>query len=143
LFNRSMLLIRYRTGDYATRMDSRCECGRVWDRFKDVEGHRKQEMIVGKRGARISIAALNMHGPFFDRVVRFQYFQDVAGVCILKIMVAPNFTEQDRIAIERAYKAKVGDEVQFNLVAVEEIPLTVRGKSKMVDSRLDINNIDA
>ena len=137
LFNRCMPLIRYRTGDYATRMDSRCECGRVWDRFTDVEGHRKQEMIVGKTGARISIAALNMHGPLFERVVRFQYFQDTPGVCVLKIMVAPEFTEQDRMAIEAAYKVKVGDEVQFNVVVVDEIPLTVRGKSKMVDSRLN------
>lgn len=143
LFNRCMPLIRYRTGDYATRMDSRCECGRVWDRFTDVEGHRKQEMIVGKTGARISIAALNMHGPLFERVVRFQYFQDLAGVCVLKIMVAPEFTEQDRSAIEEAYKLKVGDEVQFNVVVVDGIPLTVRGKSKMVDSRLDINNVHA
>ena len=137
LFNRCMPLIRYRTGDYATRMDSRCECGRVWDRFTDVEGHRKQEMIIGKTGARISIAALNMHGPLFERVVRFQYFQDTPGVCVLKIMVAPEFTEQDRMAIEEAYKLKVGDEVQFNVVVVDEIPLTVRGKSKMVDSRLN------
>jgi phenylacetate-CoA ligase len=94
-------------------------------------------MVVGKRGARISIAALNMHGPLFERVVRFQYFQDIPGVCVLKIMVAPEFTEQDRRAIEAAYKVKVGDEVQFNVVVVDEIPLTVRGKSKMLDSRLN------
>ena len=52
-------------------------------------------------------------------------------------MVAPEFTEQDRMAIEAAYKVKVGDEVQFNVVVVDEIPLTVRGKSKMLDSRLN------
>ena len=100
-------------------------------------------MIVGKRGARISIAALNMHGPFFERVVRFQYFQDLPGICVLKIKVAPEFTEQDRMAIEEAYKAKVGDEVQFNVVVVDEISLTVRGKSKMVDSRLETNHTHA
>jgi phenylacetate-CoA ligase len=136
-FNRCMPLIRYRTGDYATRMDPWCECGRVWDSFTDVEGHRKQEMVVGKRGARISIAALNMHGPLFERVIRFQYFQDKPGVCVLKIMVAPDFTEQDRMSIDAAYKVKVGDEVQFNVVVVDEIPLTVRGKSKTLDSRLN------
>ena len=142
LFNRCMPLIRYRTGDYAIRLDSQCECGRAWDRFTDVEGRWKQEMIVGKTGARISIAALNMHGPLFERVIRFQYFQDTPGVCVLKMIVAPDFREQDRMAIEAAYKVRVGDEVQFTVIPVDEIPSTVRGKSKMVDSRLDIN-IDA
>jgi phenylacetate-CoA ligase len=137
LFNRCMPLIRYRTGDYATRMESECECSRVWDRFTDVEGRWKQEMVVGKTGAKISIAALNMHGPLFERVVRFQYFQEATGVCVLKIMVTPDFTEQDRIGIEGAYKRKVGDELQMNVVVVDEIPLTIRGKSKMLDSRLN------
>jgi phenylacetate-CoA ligase len=111
LFNRCMPLIRYRTGDYATRVEPRCVCGRFWDRFSEVEGHRKQEMLIGKRGARISIAALNMHGPLFERVIRFQYFQDAPGVCVLKIMVAPEFTEQDFMAVESAYKVRAGDEV--------------------------------
>lgn len=136
LFNRCMPLIRYRTEDYATRLESQCECGRCWDRFKDVEGRWKQDMLVGKSGAHISMAALNMHGPLFERVIRYQYFQDTPGVCILKVMVAPEFTEQDRMAIEKAYAVKVGKEVQFEIKVVDEIPLTARGKLKILDSQL-------
>lgn len=136
LINRCMPLIRYRTEDYATRLESQCECGRCWDRFTDVEGHRKQDMLIGKSGARISMAALNMHGPLFERVVRYQYYQDTPGVCILKVMVAPEFTEQDRLAIDKAYEVKVGKEVEFKVNVVAEIPLTARGKLKILDSRL-------
>ena len=137
LFNYCMPLIRYRTGDYATRLESQCNCGRCWDRFTNVEGHRKQDMVIGKSGTHISVAALNMHGPLFERVVRYQYYQDNPGVCILKVMVTPDFTDRDRLAIERAYERKVGEEVQFKSKVVDEIPLTVRGKLKMLDSRLD------
>lgn len=136
LFNRCMPLIRYRTGDRATRLESQCECGRCWDRFTDVEGRWKQDMVMGKSGTQISVTALNMHGPLFERVVRYQYFQDTVGVCVLKVMVAPEFTEHDRIAIERAYEAKVGEEVRFKINIVDEIPLTARGKLKMLDSQL-------
>lgn len=136
LYNRCMPLIRYRTGDYATRLEGVCSCGRCWDRFTDVEGRWKQDVIVGKQGTRISMAALNMHGPLFERVRRFQYFQDTRGLCVLKIMVAPGFSEQNRLAIEKAYKEKVGDEVDFKIQVVDEIPLTGRGKLKMLDSRL-------
>ncbi len=136
LLNRCMPLIRYRTGDHATRLESQCECGRCWDRFTDVEGHRKQDMVIGESGTRISMAALNMHGPLFERVVRYQYYQDKPGICVLKVMVAPGFTDQDRTAIEMAYDAKVGNEVQFNVKVVDDIPLTMRGKLKILDSKL-------
>ena len=32
-------------------------------------------MIVGKSGARISLTALNMHGPEFTGLERFQFYQ--------------------------------------------------------------------
>lgn len=140
LDNRCMPLIRYRTGDFATRLAPECACGRVWDRFTAVEGHRKQDMVVGRNGTRISLAALNMHGPLFDKVRRFQYFQDKPGECVLKVMAAPRFTEQDRALIEAAYRDKVGGEVRFEIRLVEDIPLTARGKLKMLDSLLNTNN---
>ena len=31
------------------------------------QGRWKQDMVVGQKGSRISIAALNMHGPLFER----------------------------------------------------------------------------
>jgi len=136
LNNFCMPLIRYRTGDYATRLDSKCECGRRWDRFADVEAIWKQDMVLGRTGARISMAALNMHGPLFKRVVRYQYYQDRRGACVLKVMVLPEFTEQDRDTIEAAYNAKAGDEVRFTVRIAEEIPLTARGKLRLLDSRL-------
>ena len=52
--NKSLPLIRYRTGDYAVRCDYECKCGRQWDRFADVEGRWKQDMVIGKTGSRIS-----------------------------------------------------------------------------------------
>lgn len=137
LYNRCMPLIRYRTGDYATRLESRCACGRCWDRFTDVEGRWKQDMVIGRSGTRISIAALNMHGPLFERVVRYQYYQDRKGFCVLKVMTAPGFTEKNRMEIEKAYTGKVGDEVQFTVQEVDDIPLTARGKLKLLDSRLN------
>ncbi|MEA3358885.1 MAG: hypothetical protein U9R17_05690 [Thermodesulfobacteriota bacterium] len=81
-------------------------------------------MLIGKNGAKISIAALNMHGPLFERVLRYQYYQDRPGVCVLKV-------------IESAYEKKVGEEVRFNIKVVDEIPLTKRGKLNILDSRLN------
>ena len=76
LFNFSMPLIRYKTGDFAKKLSSSCECGRNWDRLEAVKGRWKKEFVVGLNGAKISTAALNMHGDMFAAVARYQYFQD-------------------------------------------------------------------
>lgn len=136
LLNRSMPLIRYRTGDLATRLEARCACGRCHDRFGEVEGRWKHDMIVGKSGAHISVAALNMHGPMFDRVVRYQYFQEKPGELLIRILPAPGFSDKNAQAIREAYEEKVKDEVDLVVRVVDDIPLTNRGKLKILDSRL-------
>lgn len=137
LLNRSLPLIRYRTGDLAVRCSHGCECGRQWDRFTDVVGRWRQEMIVGMDGARISLAALNMHGDLLERVVRFQYFQEQPGLCEFRVVPAPGFTQADAAAIKRAFSSKVAGALQFSVRIVDEIPLTTRGKLKLLDSRLN------
>lgn len=136
VLNWSMPLIRYRTGDLATRLEPQCECGRQYDRFTDVGAWRKFGMVVGRGGGKISIAALNMHGTIFDKVTRYQYFQERAGYCEIRLMVAPNFSQTDRLAIEKAYRKKVGGELDMRVRIVEDIPLTKRGKLKILDSQM-------
>jgi len=136
LLSRAMPLVRYRTGDYAVLEPPACECGRVWDRFSRVEGRWKQEMIVGKTGARISLTALNMHGPVFEKVRRYQYVQEKRGECILRVVVAPDFGEEDRRRIEEAYAAKTGEELTLRVAVVDNIPLTERGKLQRLVSKL-------
>ena len=67
---------------------------------------------------------------------RYAREEDEPGTCVLKEMVAPGFTEGDRQAIEAAYRDKVGEEVRFIVQLVDDIPLTARGKLKMLDSRV-------
>lgn len=132
ILNRSMPLIRYRTGDYATRAEPSCACGRSWDRFTDVEGRWKHDMLDGETGARISVTALNMHGSVFQRVSRFQYYQARPGQCTIRVVAAPGFSDADQQRIERAYRAKAGDEIDFTVEEVDEIPLTDRGKLRLL-----------
>jgi phenylacetate-CoA ligase len=128
LTNRSLPLIRYRTGDRARRLEPRCACGRALDRFDGVEGRWKREYVIGRNGSRISPAALNMHGPFFDRVRRYQYYQSVPGRMELRVVIAPGFGAEDSRALLEAFREKTGDELEVELRVVDDIPLTERGK---------------
>lgn len=136
LLNRSMPLIRYRTGDWATRREHACECGRCWDRFSDVLGRWKQEFVIGSEGEEISVAALNVHGSVYENVARYQYHQSEAGALVVRVVPTPSFTESDRDRIVRAYGDKVGRTLRVSVSVVDEIPLTARGKLKLLDSTL-------
>ena len=137
LLNRSLPLIRYRTGDRARRLEPRCACGRALDRFDEVEGRWQREYVIGRNGSRISPAALNMHGPFFDRVRRYQYYQSTPGRMELRLMVGEGFGPQDERALIEAFREKTGDELEVELRVVEDIPLTARGKLRRLIQEID------
>jgi len=132
LRNRSMPLIRYRTGDVATRLPAACACGLSWDRFTDVEPHRGQEALIGRHGGRVTLAALNMHGDVFERVARFQYVQTEPGAFIVRVVPGRGFTDSDVDTLLEAYREKVGDELAVSVELVDEIPLTARGKYRWI-----------
>jgi len=132
LWNCAMPLIRYRTGDRGRLLETRCDCGRHFDRFDRVQGRWQQEYVVGRSGSRISIAALNVHGPFYDHVVRYQYVQRVPGLMELRLMTAPGFSDDDMEGLKRAFAARAGDELEVTIKIVDDIPLTARGKMRRV-----------
>jgi phenylacetate-CoA ligase len=138
LFNFSMPLIRYKTEDFATRLEPFCECcGRSWDRFSNVDGRWKQDMIYGRNGSKFSLASINMHGNIFDHIKRFQYHQTEPGVCTLKIVPASTFELKMLTEIKSSYRNKVGNGLDIEIQIVDDIPLTARGKLKLLVSSLN------
>ncbi len=131
--SRSMPLIRYRTDDYATREPCACKCGRNWDRFSNVVGRWNSEgSVIGKSGAPISSAALNMHGDFFRNVIRYQYYQAKAGQLIVKVIPSPDFSSQDERMIVAAHQKKLWGEMDILVQRVNHIPLTSSGKQRRI-----------
>ena len=55
---------------------------------------------------------------------------------VIKILPKKEFSNGSQELIESAYKKKVGDELQVKIRIVDDIPLTKRGKVKMLDSRI-------
>jgi phenylacetate-CoA ligase len=128
LYSKSLPLIRYRTGDKARRLHYKCKCHRNFDRFDKVEGRWKQEYVIGKNNSPMSLAALNMHGPMFDNVIRYQYYQKEPGLMDLRVMITKGFSQDNIEALKTAFNRKTGDELIIEVKVVDQIPLTPRGK---------------
>lgn len=129
--------IRYRTGDFATYVDDKCEqCGREHIIINDIRGHRVQENLVAIDGSFIPWSAVNMHDDTFDNVLQYQMYQDTPGKGVLKVVPAPTFSERDRDVISQNLAGKFKDQFSFTISLVDAIPLSKRGKTIFVDQRI-------
>lgn len=140
LDNFAMPLIRYRTDDWAVIGRDRCDCGRNYKLLKETRG-RRQDMLVGRLDNLISPTALNFHTDVFDRVLQVQFYQRERGKVELRIKRRHDYNDQDSANILEALNEKMGDTVETTLQFVEEIPLSPRGKARLVIQELEIPQI--
>ncbi len=140
LDNIAMPLVRYRTGDYARTGPASCACGRNYRLLKKMEG-RHQEMLVGKLNNLISTAALNFHTDVFDRAQQIQFYQRERGKLELRIKRKSDYTDRDSRRILDELEEKIGDTMEITLSFPDEIPLSPRGKFRLVIQELEIPRI--
>jgi phenylacetate-CoA ligase len=105
--------------------------------LKETRG-RRQDMIVGTLDNFISPTALNFHTDVFDRVLQVQFYQREKGKVELRIKRRHDYTDEDSRNILAALNEKMGDTVETTLQFVDEIPLSPRGKARLVIQELTI-----
>jgi len=135
--NRSMPLIRYRTDDYAILQEPYCKCGRFWDRVSDLRSRRSIEgYVIGKTGTKITSAALETPSDAFHKVIRLQYFQNKPGELRIRVLPNPMFSTDDEMKIIDAHKKRMWGEMDIVIDLVKDIPLTARGKQRLIISEM-------
>ena len=145
LFNFTMPFIRYAIGDIGVPSDDKCSCGRSLPLMKMIEG-RKDSFLTLPGNRILSPMVFNF------AVSRFKYYTDIDQYRIhqkkinyfdvyLKMNHFPK--EQTSLALEfdnhlKEFLNISGNEVEFNISFVEDIPLSKTGKLMSVWSDLKI-----
>ncbi|MDY0402778.1 MAG: hypothetical protein RBQ76_05000 [Sulfurovum sp.] len=124
--NFAMPLIRYKTNDYASYIDYENAV------IGTIEGRWKQEFLDGYNGSKIYLTALNMHSDIFTNVVQFQFIQKVVGQVDFLVIPKSEFKTIDEENILKAFRNKVDNAIEFNLIKVNKLVLTERGKVKKI-----------
>lgn len=136
--NRVMPFVRYRTGDMAMLSDrphpllpGHPVCERIVGRL--------QEFIVCRDQRLVSITTLGVaHFPALAQVEAIQYEQDRPGRVVLKIVSETPLSAADRESIAAAVERKTQGGCDVEVVPVESIARTPRGKARMLVQHLDI-----
>jgi phenylacetate-CoA ligase len=131
LYNYGMPFIRYATGDRAVAGWGTCSCGRGLPLLKKVVG-RRLDMLHTPDGRHVP-------GEFFPHLVkdfpavrRFQVVQDAPDHVQLRLVTSPAWNEQARRRLEQQVRDTIGAAVQFEMLVVDDIPLTAAGKQRVV-----------
>jgi phenylacetate-CoA ligase len=135
--NYAMPFIRYRTGDMGVYSKEECKCGRQFPIIKRIEG-RLQEYLIAVNHNLISYTSINFHSDIFDNVKRYQYFQEKVGDVVLKIEKGKYYSENDTNKILLEHEKKFKGQMKLELLFVPQIELTKRGKYKVIDQKLNV-----
>lgn len=146
LFNYAMPLIKYAVGDIGTPSDQHCSCGRTLPLMKVVDG-RKDSFLILPNGQTLSPRSFTIAISTFSLYNQIEQFRVVQKkVDFFEIQIKTNATTQEkdrmRVLLDshlREIFRLSSDEVTFDVIFVDEIPLDKNGKLMMVVSELDHN----
>lgn len=134
LHNRALPLIRYRTGDYAEYggMDAR------YIYLNKVLG-RTQDYIINRENKKVLLTALifGQHNSAMRKILKWQMEQFEIGKINLHIIKTEEYCEKDEISLRDMLKKLGNVSVEFDYT--DNIPVTPRGKSKMLIQHLNYN----
>lgn len=119
--NRKMPLIRYQLDDSAEY---------EFDYYR-ITGHR-EGIVYGLNGEMISLAALNLHSDKINRIACFQLYQEQRGELLVKVVPIHQLSPMDIEDLRVAFQKQAGNGLKVEIEVVGEIPLSSRGKYKLL-----------
>jgi phenylacetate-CoA ligase len=136
--NKVMPFIRYRTGDLAVLSERGHPLLPGYPACERIVG-RLQEFIVCRDQRLVSITTLGVaHFPELAAVETIQYEQDRPGRLVLKVVADHALTSEQVDRIGRAVSAKTQGGCDVEVVQVDHIARTPRGKARMLIQNLDV-----
>lgn len=134
--------IRYRTQDLALLKGEGClSCGRPYQIWERIEG-RLQEFIITSDNRYISTSMMNFHNDIYDHIQKFQFYQKEKGKVIFRFI--PKETCSDRVVeyVKKQLLSKLGNDISLEMEEVKEIPLTPRGKHRLLVQEMNLEYDD-
>jgi phenylacetate-CoA ligase len=136
----AMPFIRYRTGDVGKRGDNESICGRGLRMLASISGRTSDYIILsdGNLLSGVSIAALFNSISSKIHIQQYQVVQESRDKIDIFIVKAKGYSETDTELLENALRDNLGKGMGMELKFVNNVPLTVHGKTISVISKLPL-----
>ena len=84
------------------------------------------------------MTAINFHDDIFDHIRQFQFYQEEKGQVLFRYIPKESCDQTLLTDIRRRLLVKLGDDVELTMQAVDDIPLTPRGKHRFLIQKLHL-----
>jgi phenylacetate-CoA ligase len=138
LLFQGMPFIRYDTGDTAELVALPDAENSYRLTVRGITPKHATEYFLGRSGALIAVKGIisNLQGTAYG-IREYQFYQDTPGQAEVRVVpLSPEVA--DFTAYRDLLARKVAGELRMSVVVVDRIPLTQRGKRKLIDQRLDL-----
>lgn len=127
--NPVMPLIRYVTGDSAIQGGEPCRCGRAFPTLLAIEGRRDDVLITpdGRRIGRLDPIFKAVSSLHETRIV-----QDTTDHVRVEMVLQAALAPGEEASLRRELGNRLGPSMRVDLVRVDQIPRTARGKLRAV-----------
>ena len=127
--NPIMPLIRYATGDLASRVEGPCRCGRAFPALDRIEG-RRDDVIVTPEGR--WVGRLDPIFKAVSSIYETRIIQDAVDHVRVEAVVDGEFTPQQEAVLMNELRNRLGPSMRIDIVRVRELPRTAAGKLRSV-----------
>jgi phenylacetate-CoA ligase len=127
LFNYSMPLIRYDTGDVGAIISDKEDAGRIY--FSAIEG-RKLDLLYDTEGNLVSSYIVYKNMWQYTEIKQYQLIQNGEKTYLFKINIDGAFLREEQLIKE--FKTYLGTDADFSIEYVTEIPLLNSGKRRKI-----------
>jgi phenylacetate-CoA ligase len=138
LHNQAMPLIRYELGDLAVAAppEATCSCGRTLPMIQSIEG-RVPDLIVLPDDTFLVMHFFVVLFKGLQTVHRYQVIQEERDRLRVKLVARPDCDRRAvEVAVVRDIRKATRDQVEVDFEWVDDIPLSGRGKRRLVISKI-------
>ncbi|MEQ8503241.1 MAG: hypothetical protein RIB84_27810 [Sneathiellaceae bacterium] len=132
----AMPLLRYDSGDLAELEEAPSPRNGYRLRIRRIASHRSQEILLGRQGEPIGMAAINIHSPAYSAIRVFQFMQDSPGTAVLKIAPVAGAPQERIEAFVAEISRKLRDALTLDVEYTDDFTSNSRGKRPYIDQRI-------
>lgn len=137
LDNYAMPFIRYKIGDTGTLTDRHCQCGRGLRILKSMDG-REQEFLTTTDSNYVPAIYFPTQFEKLKGIEQYQIVQHDIYHITLKIVKKSPCSAGTLDKMIKVIKAKIGNTVNISVEECDHIPLTSRGKTRLLISHVPV-----
>src|SRR5262249_23188269 len=133
-----MPFVRYDTGDTGELVEPPSKGNGYRLVVRGITPKHGTEYFIGRSGALIAIKGIisNLQGTAYG-IREYQFYQDKPGEAVVRIVPASSGAA-DFTRFRELLDRKAAGELKTTVEVVEAIPVTQRGKRKLIDQRLNV-----